>query len=108
MIYSIDERVDPTMKSDVIQVSLSLVDGRHEKDRCCLRDAIFGIGETLSQEVSWFILLRLVRWEDLPRLVVTLELVVLRKLELAALRNDIGNALNIRCEYGRVLRGKGS
>ena len=96
------------MKSDVIQVSLSLVDGRNEGDGCWLRDAILGIGEALSKEVSWLVLLRLVRREDLPRLVVTLALVVLRKLEFAALRNDIGNALSIRCEYGRALRGKGS
>ena len=52
--------------------------------------------------------LRLARRGDLGRLVVMLELVVLKKLEFAARRKVVGNALRKRCEYGKALVGKGS
>lgn len=53
-------------------------------------------------------LLRLLFRGDLGRLVVILALLTLRKLELAALRNGVGNDLKNRWEYGNELTGRDS
>ena len=53
-------------------------------------------------------LLRLLLRGDLGRLVVTLALLTLRKLELAALSNGVGNDLKNRWEYGNELTGRDS
>lgn len=59
-------------------------------------DTSFPVGPTLF---------RFVRRGDLGRLLVTLALVALRKLEFAALRKGVGSERNIRCEYGTAPAG---
>ena len=105
---SVDRPGDSTLILDAAQASPQLAVRRGERDGCWLRDTVASVGEALDRGASWFILLRLLLRGDFPKPVVTLALVVLRKVEFAALRNDIGKARKIRCEYGKALKGKES
>lgn len=71
-----------------------------------------GVGPSTSAPgvpgLPWSMLLRLLFRGDLGRLVVILALLTLKKLELAALRNGVGNDLKNRWEYGNELTGRDS
>lgn len=86
---------------------------------CKLRDMLelhrlpsTGVGTSTSAPrvpgLGWLMLLRLLFRGDLGRLVVILALLTLRKLELAALRNGVGNDLKNRWEYGNEFAGRDS